>query len=212
MQTKQTDFWNGTFGSEYTERNTFSPPEQDQLYIEEYGVTRTQMNRDFLSNLQISNILEVGSNVGNQLRSLQSIGYENLYGVELQHYAVEKSKALTKGINIIQGSGFDIPFKDKFFDLAFTSGVLIHISPNDINVILDEIYRVSKRYIWGFEYFSDVHTEIAYRGNDDKMWKANFAKLFMDRFPDLKLVKEAKYKYTNSENVDQMYLLEKTEV
>ena len=74
-------------------------------------------------------ILEVGCNIGNQLRGFQRMGFTSLYGVELQQYAVEKAKMATRNINIIQGSGFDLPFKDNFFDLVCTNVVLIHISP-----------------------------------------------------------------------------------
>jgi pseudaminic acid biosynthesis-associated methylase len=209
MQTQQIQFWQSEFGAEYTERNKFSVDEQDALYVNEYGNTRTDMNKEFLADLEIGNFLEVGCNVANQLRCLQSMGYNQLYGIELQAYAVEKVKEITKGINVIQGSGFDIPFKDNYFDLVFTSGVLIHISPEDINTILDEIYRTSKQYIWGFEYYSDVYSEIPYRGNSNKMWKANFMQLFLNRFPDLEVVKEKRYPYQYNDNIDQMFLLRK---
>jgi len=72
--------------------------------------------------LENKRILEVGCNVGNQLRMLQRMGFNNLYGIELQQYAIEKAKALTKRINIIHGVADDIPFKDGYFDMVFTSG------------------------------------------------------------------------------------------
>lgn len=209
MKTNQMDFWNGQFGSEYTDRNTYSYEELDQFYTAQFGVSRREMNHEFLSGLEISSTLEAGCNVGNQLRCLQSMGFENLYGIELQEYAVEKSKQLSNGINIIQGSLFDIPFKDNYFDIVFTSGVLIHISPKDIHKAIDEMYRTSKRYIWGFEYYAEGYQEVQYRGNEDKLWKTNFMQLFLERYPDLHVVKEKKYKYVQNENVDQMYLLEK---
>ena len=40
------------------------------------------------------------------------MGFTDLYGIELQKYAVEKAKANTEYINIIQDSPFDIPYKD----------------------------------------------------------------------------------------------------
>jgi pseudaminic acid biosynthesis-associated methylase len=190
-------------------RNTYSPEQLDEFYSKQFGISRTEMNTSFLGGLEIQRTLEAGCNVGNQLRSLQSINIENLYGIELQQYAVEMSKEVSKGINIIQGSLFDIPFKDEYFDLVFTSGVLIHISPNDINKAIDEIYRTSKRYIWGFEYFNEQYEEVQYRGNTDKLWKTDFMKLFTDRYPSLRVVKVAQYKYLENQNVDQMYLLEK---
>ena len=96
---------------------------------ERYGYTRTEINSEFIGDFDRDmKILEVGSNVGNQLLCLQEMGFKSLYGIELQNYAVELSKSRTKRINIIEGSAFDIPFKDSYFDLVFTSGVLIHIS------------------------------------------------------------------------------------
>jgi len=132
--------WAGQFGKDYTDRCTFSPEELDSLYKREYGISREEMNTRFLSGLGLENkrILEVGCNVGNQLRMLQRMGFNNLYGIELQQYAIEKAKALTKRINIIHGVADDIPFKDGYFDMVFTSGVLIHISPGNINRVLDE--------------------------------------------------------------------------
>ncbi|GAE87794.1 hypothetical protein [Acetivibrio straminisolvens] len=93
--------------------------------------------------------------------------------------------------------------------MVFTSGVLIHISPDNINRVLDEIYRCTKEYIWGLEYYADEYTEINYRGNDNLLWKTNFSKLYLDRFPELELVKEEKFKYLNNDNVDVMFLLRK---
>jgi len=72
-----------------------------------------------------------------------------------------------------------------------------------------EIYRVSKKYIWGFEYFSDGYQEIEYRGNKNVLWKANFAQIYLDNFPDLELVKTEKYKYLEDGNIDLMFLLRK---
>lgn len=211
METQQMVFWKSSFGSEYTDRNNYTVKELNDLYIKEYGISRTLLNETYLKDLQIDKILEVGCNVGNQLRCLQNMNYGHLYGIELQSYAVEKAKELTKGINIVQASAFDIPFKDHYFDLVFTSGVLIHISPKEVDAALDEIYRVSRRYIWGFEYYSDNYQEVSYRGNQDKLWKANFAKLYMERYPSLRLVREEKFNYLNNSNVDQMFLFEKSD-
>jgi len=50
---------------------------------------------------------------------------------------------------------------------------------------------------------------INYRGENDLLWKTDFAELFLDRFPDLLLVGEELVPYKNNDNVDIMYLLEK---
>lgn len=208
--TKQTKAWSGEFGKKCTDRISLSIDELNKRYRKTYGITRTELNNFFIEKLNRSiKILETGSNSGNQLLLLQKLGFKNLYGIEINSYAVELSKTRTKNINIIQGTAFDIPFKNRYFDLVFTSGLLIHISPSDINMAIREIYRCTKKYVWGFEYHADEYTEIIYRGHKNLLWKANFPKLYHDLFPDLKLVKEKKLKYLDNDNIDIMFLLEK---
>ncbi|MBW7989196.1 MAG: methyltransferase domain-containing protein [Planctomycetes bacterium] len=205
--------WAGNFGKEYSDRNLLTLEELDELYNQKYGKTKTELNTLFLGDFDKSmRILEVGANVGNQLLSLQKMGFKDLHGIEINEYAIGRSKARTKKINIIHGSAFDIPFKDDYFDMAFTSGVLIHISPSDIHKALNEIHRCSKEYIWGFEYYADEYTEVTYRDNKDLLWKTDFARLYLDSFDDLELVKEEKIKYLEDENVDTMFLLKKRKV
>lgn len=208
--TFQEETWSGKFGNEYTERNTFDIEQLNNLYIKNYGVTREQMNLEFIGELSTDlKILEVGTNSGNQLALLQKMGFKNLYGIEINEHAVELARQRLRGINIIHGSAFDIPFKDNYFDIVYTAGVLIHVSNQDVNNVISEMYRCSKKYIWGFEYFSDEAKEVSYRGNTNLLWKADFSDLFRKSFPDLKLLKEKKYKYLNIDNVDVMYLMAK---
>lgn len=208
--TKQIKKWMDQFGDNYTDRNALTLEKMNLLYKKNYGLSRTKLNKIFLRNLDRSiKILEVGSNIGNQLLCLQKMGFKNLYGIEINSYAVEFSKSRTKNINIIQVSAFDIPFKDLYFDLVFTSGLLIHIAPSDVYIVLQEIHRCTRKYIWGFEYYADKHIEITYREEKNMLWKANFPKLYLDSFNDLKLVRERRLKYLDNDNIDIMFLLKK---
>ena len=208
--TKQMGNWGGEFGSAYTDRFALEIDELQAWYQKHLGITRTELNLEIIGDLNRSiRILEVGSNIGNQLLCLKLIGFQSLYGIDIQRHAVELSKSRAEEVDIIQGSAFDIPFKDSFFDLVFTSGVLIHIAPQDIKEALKEIYRCTKKYIWGYEYYADSYMEVEYRGNRELLWKTNFAKLYLDTFSDLKLVKEKKVKYLENDNIDAMFLLEK---
>jgi pseudaminic acid biosynthesis-associated methylase len=204
--------WDGRFGRAYSNRNNLTPSQLDALYRRNYGITKTQMNREFLSDINRgARILEVGCNVGNQLVHLQKAGFTDLWGIEISKYAIEVAKQKTKGISIVRAAAADIPFKDEFFDLVFTSGVLIHIPPEGLPMVMDEIYRVGRKYIWCFEYFATEPTEVRYRGREELMWKNDFQRLFTDRFPSLKVVKEKKFKYLSNDNVDVMFLLQKKE-
>ena len=202
--------WTGKFGRDYTDRNPVTLAGLDQLYRRNFGVTRRELNRAFLGKMKKSSrILEVGSNIGMQLALLQKMGFKNLYGIEPQDYAVELSKKRTRGINIMRGNAFDIPFKDGYFDIVFTSGVLIHINPKDVKKAMAEICRTSRRFIWGYEYYSDSYRSILYRGKKGMLWKGDFAKMYLDLFSDLHPVKEKHLPYLEDKNVDTMFLLRK---
>jgi pseudaminic acid biosynthesis-associated methylase len=204
------DIWCGEFGKQYTDRNSLTPMQYDALYRENLGVSLANMNDQFIGGLDRGiRILEVGANIGVKLLMLQRMGFRNLLGIELQRYAVEKAKYLVNGIDIIQGSALDIPFKDGQFDMVFTSGVLIHIAPADVSVVIDEMYRVSKKYVWGYEYYAPEVTEIEYRGQKGMLWKADFRRMFLENHPDLVTIMSQKYKYIDSDNVDEMFLLAK---
>ena len=208
--TEQMQQWSGEFGQEYTRRNSLSAIEMDAFYQKTYGLTRTQMNGSFLSDIpRNGRILEVGCNIGCQLEILQGMGFTQLYGIELQSGAVEIAKQRVPKINVIQGSAFDIPFRDGFFDLVFTSGVLIHIAPSDRSQVMAEVYRCTQNYIWGFEYWSPVSTEVIYRGHNQLLWKANFVSLYKEQFGSLKILKEQHYSYLENSNQDSMFLLQK---
>lgn len=210
--TKQEEFWSTEFGEEYSDRNSWqTDAEWDQFYIDTWGQSKIDINNIVMADLPRDiKILEVGCNIGQQLRGFQRMGFENLYGLEIQPYAVEKAKENTKGINIIQGSAFDLPFKDGFFDLVCSNGVLIHISPDDHHKFMSEAVRCSSKYIMGWEYFEEDVTHINYRGNTGFLWKANFAKIYQDIAPELKVLKRHQIPYVNSpENKDEIFFLSK---
>jgi len=213
MRTQQIEFWSGEFGKRYTNRNALSYEMLNQLYLNYYGITRRQMNDIFLYQVPKEiNVLEVGCNTGIQLQALEKGGFKNLFGIELQSYAISFVKKHAPNTNALQASGFEIPFKDNSFDLVFTSGVLIHISPSNLEQIMKEIYRCSSRYIWGFEYFATTPSEIAYRGYQNVLWKADFASLFQEYCPSLRLLKKTLFPYINKNergNTDCMFFLEK---
>jgi pseudaminic acid biosynthesis-associated methylase len=209
--THQRKTWEEEFGIGYLERNVYNPKELNDLYQSRYGFTKDQLNKKFLQDLpKDAKILEVGTNIGNQLFHLQSQGFTNLYGIEIQDRAINYAKHRTNNLNIIKGDALNIPFKDNFFDLVFTHGVLIHISPTNINKAISEIYRVSNNFIWGLEYYAPQYTDVEYHGQKNIMWKTDFCKLYMEQFTNLTLIKEEKYSYLENHSlVDQMYLLKK---
>ena len=212
-KTHQSEKWCGEFGKEYAARNKPSIKYVESIYLSNYGLTRRSMNELFLSEVNKDiKILEVGCNVGNQLVLLKQMGFTNLYGIEISDNALEiaKGREEASGIHFGAGNALDIPFENEFFDMVFTSGVLIHISPRDIKKAVCEVYRCSSRYIWGFEYFAEDYQEIIYRGHKDLLWKADFVRIYAENFKDLMLVKEKRYQYLKDTKLEgKMFFLKK---
>lgn len=213
---KEEDRWQSQFGDEYTDRNPQTVEAMDRVQSAKKGISRTAFTRAFFTELEkplkLRKTLEIGCNVGVVLQILSDLGFENLYGIDVNQRAIDvaKQETVDKDIYVIKGSAFDVPFKDAFFDLVYCNGLLIHIAPDDVGYVLDEMHRCSSKYIWCYENYSDSYEMVLWRGEKDMLWKTNFAKLFVDRFSDLKLVKEERIPYVgHPELVDSMFLLEK---
>ena len=210
MKTVQLEHWQSEFGREYTDRNSLTPEALDDLYRKNYGVSRSELNWRFLAAVpRDARILEVGCNEGNQLCALREMGFQHLYGIEIQDYALRKAQARLENAEFTLASSFEIPYPAGFFDLVFTSGVLIHIAPPDLPKALREIHRCARQFVWGFEYYSPQQTEVRYRGHQSLLWKADYARLYLDLFDDLDLEKTEQVPYVNDANVDCMFLLRK---
>ncbi len=202
--------WKNEFGREYTDRNSLSADGVDALYEKNYGVTRRQLNRRFLSHVPpTARILEVGCNIGNQLGLLQEMGYSRLFGIDLQHYALSSARRQYQNINLTVASALEIPFPDDYFDVVFTSGVLIHIAPSDLPRAMAEIYPCTREYVWGFEYYAPEMTEVQYRGHERLLWKMDYEALYLRNFPDLRSLRSECLRYVDNENQDCMFLLQK---
>jgi pseudaminic acid biosynthesis-associated methylase len=175
--TSQLALWRSEFGRDYTNRNDRDKPE------------RVASWRLLLEGLEVTRALEVGCNVGWNLVYLERLGVRELYGIEPQPIAVERARHRRPAFNILHGTAFDLPFRDGYFDLVFTSGVLIHIAPASLDLALDEIARVSRRWIVAIEYDQPSEQEISYRGHPDALWKRDHGAAWLTRHPRLCLVR-----------------------
>jgi pseudaminic acid biosynthesis-associated methylase len=213
MEQNPQEMWDGEFGEEYTDRNKTTIEEVNSHSEEAYDISKIERLERFLGDInRDANVLEVGSNIGTQLMCLREIGFENLYGIDVQRKAIEEAHQQRPKLDIIEGDALDIPFKDGFFDLVFTSGVLIHIPPEDINSAMNEITRCTSKWVYGTEYYAEEYTEVNYRGHENLLWKTDFPSLFQDNC-DLELVDvEHREDSTYSgETIDVEYLLQKPE-
>lgn len=176
--------WSGEFGNRYTERNSATA---DAVH----GRTAVwaEVFRRMVGDMPKS-ALEIGPNLGLNLRGIRALSDMELWGIEPNPTARELlvSDGVLPADRVIEGFGHSIPLADKSVDLAFTSGVLIHVDPSLLEQTLREIHRVSAKYVFCTEYFSPKAETIPYRGETDLLFKNDFGSLYLDLFPDLVLV------------------------
>jgi pseudaminic acid biosynthesis-associated methylase len=180
MNTEQVDFWTGEFGKSYMERNKADQEMLSSRLMLWSTIFRTLAGHD------ISSILEMGSNIGINLRALRLITQAELYAVEPYKEALDVCVAdsIVKKENAFNDNAFNTStFSDSSIDFVFTSGVLIHIHPDDLKRATDNIVRIAKKYIVCVEYFSDKEEEIVYRGQRNKLFKRDFGSFYMENYP-----------------------------
>lgn len=182
--TPQLDFWRGSFGDTYTDRNNAST---------EQVAARVKLWAEILSHAVSappSTILEVGANVGNNLRALKILTGARMYAVEPNDHArsVLLDDDVVVATDLCAGDASSIALPDGVADLAFTSGVLIHIPPEHLLSSMREIHRCSRRWVGCVEYFSDKPEMISYRGHEERLFKRDFGSYWLENFPDLRVV------------------------
>jgi pseudaminic acid biosynthesis-associated methylase len=180
----QTDFWRGEFGDAYTDRNTASATEiQARLALWSEILSHT-------ISAPPASILEVGANLGINLRALRLLSSARRLAVEPNEKArgFLVQDGIVAAADVRDGLASAIDFPDGIADLAFTCGVLIHIHPDQLSASLREIHRCAKRWIGCIEYFSDKPQMIPYRGHDDRLFKRDFGDLWLETCRDLRVV------------------------
>jgi pseudaminic acid biosynthesis-associated methylase len=170
--------WAGDFGDAYVDRNLEAESGRGDFW------------RDQIERLGIESVLEVGCNIGGNLRWLaELIGAENVAGVDLNEKALELLRQRVPGVDARLARGRQLAFEDASFDLLFTTGVLIHQDPEtQLEPMMREIVRCARRYVICGEYYADELTEVPYRGQEGALFKQDFGALYQRLFPELKLV------------------------
>lgn len=200
--------WAGEYGKEWTEDNYQNVAESNKQFKEKFGISKPEHLQRFFADIpKDSRILEVGANVGTQLLCLKDLGFHNLYGIDIQRKAIETAHHHRPELDIIEGDIFDIPFKNDYFDLVFTSGVLIHIPPKRIDEAVSELVRCSERWVYGHEYYSDNYTEIKHRGHDGVLWKTDFPSKFVET-ENIEVIDIEYLNHTEGDDTDVTYLLQ----
>ena len=177
-KTEQEKFWATDFGNDYPSRN-----EGEKLVSSNVAI----FSKIIKNCPTISSVAELGCNIGLNLMALHRINQDfRLRGYEINAKAAE-SASKANIAEVINTSVVDPLDTSKKFDLTFTKGVLIHINPDMLNAVYQNLYDLSNKYIMVYEYYNPTPVSVEYRGHQDKLFKRDFAGELIDKF-NLKLI------------------------
>lgn len=178
------DGWRGVQGAVYATRNPVDPEHLDRMYELKYGTTRTALNERFLRRVpRYAGLLEVGCGNGVQVNLLRRMGFSDVVGFDLNRLAVTDS-----GPGLFVADGLAIPLRSKSRDLVYTSGTLMHIPPAARPQFCAELVRISKRWIWGLELWSEGNMVWTYGGLIPTSWSRPEPVTWTELYPAFRLV------------------------
>lgn len=173
---EQQNFWKNTYAQDYINKNSdFDIPSG----IDAWNIMLSKVNKKELKN----GILECGCNIGRNLDFLSRIIPEAPKSIieiseQAYKYVVERYNLASHFNGAIEDSNFE----NNKFDLVFTMGVLIHINPDNLMDVMRKLYNYSNNYILIGEYFNRTPIMINYNGEDNKLFKRDFGRLFIESY------------------------------
>jgi pseudaminic acid biosynthesis-associated methylase len=168
------DFWKNKITESYARDNS--------VFDEQLGISAWEIILSTIDKSNISSYLDCGSNIGRNIAFLKKVLPAATSSiVELARGPYDKCLKDFQIDESFLGPLKDVKFERKF-DLVFTSGVLIHVNPDDLLESMGRMFDLSSRYILIAEYFNRTPVMVSYRGEDDRLFKRDFGKLFVENF------------------------------
>ena len=178
-ESEQEAFWRGSFGDEYSRRNSSMALKNANVWFFAQALRAAK---------RINSILEIGANVGMNLRALGELfPTASQYALEINHQAASILRQDLPNCQVLEQSavGF-IP--DRTWDLVVSKGVLIHIAPERLGEVYESLYSATNNFILVAEYYNPSPQELGYRGHSERLFRRDFAGELLSSYSDLELV------------------------
>lgn len=134
---KQAKYWSGK-----------EIPQIEAYWSSPPGIKRSQFFVEQLKDYTFDSIFEVGYFSGRNLKYIQK-AFPNVKidGLELNAKAAKFARKHLNLPHLKCMNAYDINTIKEKYDIVFTSGVLIHIVPTDVEQIINKMMNISNKYI-----------------------------------------------------------------
>ena len=163
---------------------------------------RELITSEIVSFDNVQSVLEIGCAAAPILRHLrEKLPSAKLTGIDINKQAIRVANDYFQSINdekvnllAITTDQLDY-FQDKSFDIVFTQALLISITPPNINKVISEMFRLSRKAI----IFNEYHLDGAEKGFfADGRWVYDYYSIIKKQYPEAKIsMKKSDYKGGN---------------
>jgi len=140
-----------------------------------------------------ASILDIGCAFGYSVNRLRKLGY-SAWGLDISKYAISQAPIELKPY-LIHSPAWDIPIVSGTFDFIFSSGVLEHLTREELDKAIKEIKRVGSRGLIGVSCKDDTTT---HEGDDDTheviLTRDKWQELFS---PEFKIISDSSVSWFN---------------
>ncbi|MGQ0606374.1 MAG: class I SAM-dependent methyltransferase [Candidatus Nitrosotenuis sp.] len=128
-----------------------------QDHTTHYNEEMSKFIWDLVLSLRAQSVLEVGCSAGNDLKLFPR--EFAVKGIDTSKMAIATAKENLPEFGFQLGQADAIPFEDNSIDLVFTRHLFNHI--DSVKKGVDELFRVSKKYIFNIELFSETEEKLS---------------------------------------------------
>jgi len=144
-------------------------------HLNNFNYEMAKFIRDLALSLRAQSVLEVGCSAGNDLKLFPDEA--NASGIDISEAAITQARQNLPKFNFKIGDIAAIPFENDSMDLVFTRNLFNHIETGQIKKGIGELFRVSKKYIFNIESFSENEQKIA---DNPATYSRDMKKYWMD--------------------------------
>lgn len=144
------------------------------------AIKRVPFWTEIISLTGARSILEVGCNVGSNLRAIRTVDRQlELKGIDISYDAC--IEAVMVGLDVEQVRAADVGVKwPQKFDLSATVGCLIHVGESEIIDVMRSIIASSNRFVLAVEYAANETESLEYRGYSERLWRRPFGRMYAE--------------------------------
>jgi len=157
--------WSSDFGNDYLRRNRVDWRKRIPIW------------QHFIEMTGARSIFELGCNAGWNLSAIKRACPDiQVWGADVN----DKALAQAEGCGLEVFNVHTDKFEHYTAELTFTSGVLIHIPPEELGKAMNKLIRISSDWVLAIEYEADQEEEIVYRGKTGLLWKRPYGEMYRE--------------------------------